>query len=264
MKHSGLSASSTRPSACRSPGSSLWAARWVCRRMREGPVGSCQPSTVCPAMAAGLYLGAQPDLKARLGTDFSLPTCPHVLNVFHPFDPLAYRCVFFFGEGGRAWDLPRRLRLRPGLPQSPLTCLPTRLEVLLDPGLEGVSPVQVDHAGGRTGKRIHRGENFAGMLRWGRRINESRLAEVESYLRGAGRDLRNEVTSWAGSALSSFSQVLKQRTGRGEGGARAHAGRSWAAVRSRARPGRLGGLWRRPQSCCRRSEAPVQLPLPEW
>ena len=39
-------------------------------------------------------------------------------------------------------------------------------------------------------------------------------AELQSYLKGASRDLRNEVTSWAGSALSSFNSALQQRTGK--------------------------------------------------
>ena len=38
--------------------------------------------------------------------------------------------------------------------------------------------------------------------------------ELQSYIKGASRDLRNEMTSWAGSALTSFNQALQKRTGK--------------------------------------------------
>jgi len=58
-----------------------------------------------------------------LSSTFSMPHCPHVFNIFHPYDPLA-----------------------------------SRLEFLIEPSLNtSLAPVQVDHVGGR-GKRIHKGQ----------------------------------------------------------------------------------------------------------
>ncbi|KAL7017113.1 hypothetical protein ACKWTF_010254 [Chironomus riparius] len=54
----------------------------------------------------------------KLGLDFSLPTCDHFFNIFHPFDPVAYR-----------------------------------IEALVNPSLASVSPVLIPHHKGR--KRMH-------------------------------------------------------------------------------------------------------------
>lgn len=54
--------------------------------------------------------------------DFQLPTCKRVFNIFHPFDPVAYR-----------------------------------LETLIDPSLTNVRPVLIPHHKGR--KRMHLGNS---------------------------------------------------------------------------------------------------------
>lgn len=54
----------------------------------------------------------------KLGLDFSLPTCEHFFNIFHPFDPVAYR-----------------------------------IEALVNPELAAASPVLIPHHKGR--KRMH-------------------------------------------------------------------------------------------------------------
>lgn len=56
-----------------------------------------------------------------IGPDFELPTCKRVFNIFHPFDPVAYR-----------------------------------LETLIDPTLTNVRPVLIPHHKGR--KRMHLGK----------------------------------------------------------------------------------------------------------
>lgn len=53
-----------------------------------------------------------------LGLDFSLPTCPGFFNIFHPYDPVAYR-----------------------------------VEALINPSLKNVRPVLIPHHKGR--KRMH-------------------------------------------------------------------------------------------------------------
>ncbi|XP_070132827.1 proline-rich protein 36 isoform X2 [Drosophila bipectinata] len=54
----------------------------------------------------------------KLGLDFSLPTCPGFYNIFHPFDPVAYR-----------------------------------IEALVNPDMNGIRPVLIPHHKGR--KRMH-------------------------------------------------------------------------------------------------------------
>ena len=54
----------------------------------------------------------------KLGLDFRLPTCPGFYNIFHPYDPVAYR-----------------------------------IEALVNPDLSGVRPVLIPHHKGR--KRMH-------------------------------------------------------------------------------------------------------------
>jgi len=66
-----------------------------------GPAGTGQPSVRYPRLnlrpAAFFALGSPIGmfLAVRgiqgLGADFCLPTCPTFLNIFHPFDPVAYR-----------------------------------------------------------------------------------------------------------------------------------------------------------------------------
>ena len=54
----------------------------------------------------------------KLGLDFSLPTCDYFFNIFHPFDPVAYR-----------------------------------IEALVNPDLASIDPVVIPHHKGR--KRMH-------------------------------------------------------------------------------------------------------------
>lgn len=54
----------------------------------------------------------------KLGLDFRLPTCPGFYNIFHPFDPVAYR-----------------------------------IEALVNPDMKGIRPVLIPHHKGR--KRMH-------------------------------------------------------------------------------------------------------------
>jgi len=54
----------------------------------------------------------------KLGLDFHLPTCPGFYNIFHPFDPVAYR-----------------------------------IEALVNPDMSGIRPVLIPHHKGR--KRMH-------------------------------------------------------------------------------------------------------------
>lgn len=56
-----------------------------------------------------------------LGKDFCLPTCPGFFNIFHPFDPVAYR-----------------------------------IETLINPELTYLRPVLIPHHKGR--KRMHLGK----------------------------------------------------------------------------------------------------------
>lgn len=56
-----------------------------------------------------------------LGKDFRLPTCPGFFNIFHPFDPVAYR-----------------------------------IETLVNPELTSIRPVLIPHHKGR--KRMHLGK----------------------------------------------------------------------------------------------------------
>lgn len=66
-----------------------------------GPAGTGQPSVQYPKLdfkPSILYALGSPIgifLSARgvnnIGEDFTLPTCPRVFNIFHPFDPVAYR-----------------------------------------------------------------------------------------------------------------------------------------------------------------------------
>ena len=58
-----------------------------------------------------------------LGPEFKLPTCDYVYNIFHPFDPVAYR-----------------------------------LESLIDPSFEQLRPVLIPHHKGR--KRMHLGKKY--------------------------------------------------------------------------------------------------------
>ena len=64
----------------------------------------------------------------RLGVDFVLPTCPKFYNIFHPYDPIAYR-----------------------------------IETLIDSDMAGVPPVVIPHHKGR--KRMHLGTSFTIFIR---------------------------------------------------------------------------------------------------
>lgn len=66
-----------------------------------GPAGTGQPSVQYPKLdfkpnilyalgsPIGIFLSARG--VNNIGEDFTLPTCPRVFNIFHPFDPVAYR-----------------------------------------------------------------------------------------------------------------------------------------------------------------------------
>ena len=66
-----------------------------------GPAGTGQPSVTYPALCfepAAFYALGSPIgmfLAVRgiesLGPSFSLPTCDRFFNIFHPYDPVAYR-----------------------------------------------------------------------------------------------------------------------------------------------------------------------------
>lgn len=58
-----------------------------------------------------------------LGEDFHLPTCPSFFNIFHPFDPVAYR-----------------------------------IETLINPDFKSLKPVMIPHHKGR--KRMHLGKKI--------------------------------------------------------------------------------------------------------
>lgn len=58
-----------------------------------------------------------------LGENFEFPTCPGFLNIFHPYDPIAYR-----------------------------------IEPLINPVFENIPPFQVPHHKGR--KRMHLGNYY--------------------------------------------------------------------------------------------------------
>ncbi|CAG0889001.1 unnamed protein product [Cyprideis torosa] len=94
----------------------------------SGNIGTGAPNITYPALsfAPSIFfaLGSPTSMflmlrdMDHLGRDFRLPTCPSVFNVFHPFDPIAYR-----------------------------------YETLLDPEMHGFSPVLIPHHKGR--KRLH-------------------------------------------------------------------------------------------------------------
>ncbi|XP_042209515.1 SEC23-interacting protein-like [Homarus americanus] len=93
-----------------------------------GAAGTGQPSVIYPKVnfnPEAFFLMGSPIamfITVRgidtLSSDFHLPTCKRVFNIFHPFDPVAYR-----------------------------------LETLIDPSLTSVRPVLIPHHKGR--KRMH-------------------------------------------------------------------------------------------------------------
>ncbi|CAL4063463.1 unnamed protein product, partial [Meganyctiphanes norvegica] len=93
-----------------------------------GSAGTGQPSIVYPLLSFKPYafflMGSPLSMFItvrgidKLSSNFKLPTCDRVLNIFHPFDPVAYR-----------------------------------LETLIDPSLNDLRPVLIPHHKGR--KRMH-------------------------------------------------------------------------------------------------------------
>ena len=93
-----------------------------------GTAGTGQPSIVYPQLAfepqCAFLLGSPIAMfltvrgLTQLSPQYRLPTCPHVFNIFHPYDPVAYR-----------------------------------LETLIHPHLTDLRPVLVPHHKGR--KRMH-------------------------------------------------------------------------------------------------------------
>ncbi|XP_023031194.1 uncharacterized protein LOC6641580 isoform X2 [Drosophila willistoni] len=93
-----------------------------------GPAGTGQPVINYPQLifhpkkffALGSPIGMFVTIRGidKLGLDFRLPTCPGFYNIFHPFDPVAYR-----------------------------------IEALVNPDMNGIRPVLIPHHKGR--KRMH-------------------------------------------------------------------------------------------------------------
>lgn len=104
--------------------------RKVCRRISYmmGNVGAGQPKISYPHLnfkpsacfALGSPIGMFVTVRGldKLGENFSLPTCPAFFNIFHPYDPVAYR-----------------------------------IEALVNPELAKLKPVLIPHHKGR--KRMH-------------------------------------------------------------------------------------------------------------
>lgn len=74
------------------------------QKYRVGPAGTGQPSVTYPSLCfepTAFYAMGSPIgmfLAVRgidyLGPNFSLPTCKRFYNIFHPYDPVAYRQGF--------------------------------------------------------------------------------------------------------------------------------------------------------------------------
>ena len=72
-------------------------------KYRIGPAGTGQPSVFYPKLdfePASFYALGSPIALFngvrgidKLGPNFKLPTCPKFFNIFHPYDPVAYRYV---------------------------------------------------------------------------------------------------------------------------------------------------------------------------
>jgi hypothetical protein len=68
---------------------------------RMGPAGTGQPSVIYPKLdfePSSFYALGSPIALFNavrginaLGANFKLPTCPKFFNIFHPYDPVAYR-----------------------------------------------------------------------------------------------------------------------------------------------------------------------------
>ncbi|KAH8403273.1 hypothetical protein KR222_009565 [Zaprionus bogoriensis] len=96
--------------------------------MGMGPAGTGQPVINYTQLifhpkkffALGSPIGMFVTIRGidKLGLDFRLPTCPGFYNIFHPFDPVAYR-----------------------------------IEALVNPDMKGIRPVLIPHHKGR--KRMH-------------------------------------------------------------------------------------------------------------
>ena len=95
---------------------------------RIGPAGTGQPSVIYPKLdfePVSFYALGSPIALFNavrginaLGANFKLPTCPRFFNIFHPYDPVAYR-----------------------------------IESLIDPEYANLRPVTIPHHAGR--KRMH-------------------------------------------------------------------------------------------------------------
>ncbi|XP_022287855.2 triacylglycerol hydrolase DDHD2-like isoform X2 [Crassostrea virginica] len=151
-----------------------------------GPAGTGQPSVKYPKLnfrPSILYALGSPIgifLSARgvnnIGEDFTLPTCSRVFNIFHPFDPVAYR-----------------------------------LEPLVNPSSSHVKPVLMPHHKGR--KRLHL-ELKESLTRVGADIKQKIIDSLKSTWnsinefakahRNQGESLEEHVDSQMSSVMQEF------------------------------------------------------------
>lgn len=102
-----------------------------------------------------------------LGEQFALPTCPNFFNIFHPYDPVAYR-----------------------------------IESLINPELANVKPVLIPHHKGR--KRMHLGNNhhffnYAYIIKF--------FIELKETMARVGADLKQRVLDSMKNTWNSFYQL---------------------------------------------------------
>ncbi|XP_034471761.1 nascent polypeptide-associated complex subunit alpha, muscle-specific form isoform X2 [Drosophila innubila] len=119
---------SAEPKHVQLPNNDQMLPKQVSYAMGLGPAGTGQPVINYTQLifhpkkffALGSPIGMFVTIRGidKLGLDFRLPTCPGFYNIFHPFDPVAYR-----------------------------------IEALVNPDMKGIRPVLIPHHKGR--KRMH-------------------------------------------------------------------------------------------------------------
>ncbi|KAM8716630.1 hypothetical protein ACLKA7_003500 [Drosophila subpalustris] len=119
---------SAEPKQVQLPNNDQMLPKQVSYAMGLGPAGTGQPVINYTQLifhpkkffALGSPIGMFVTIRGidKLGLDFRLPTCPGFYNIFHPFDPVAYR-----------------------------------IEALVNPDMKGIRPVLIPHHKGR--KRMH-------------------------------------------------------------------------------------------------------------
>lgn len=108
-----------------------------------------------------------------LGEQFELPTCPAFFNIFHPYDPVAYR-----------------------------------IESLINPELASLKPVLIPHHKGR--KRMHLGLYFYDNVLL--QLSDCKLfcyLELKETMWRVGTDLKQRIKESVRSTLNSFYQFTK-------------------------------------------------------